>query len=340
MPTISVDELYRLSVNLLTAAGARAGDAQLIGNALIEANLAGHDSHGIIRLLNYVEWARAGTIRPTVSPEVLSKDGATARVDAGWGWGQVAMSLAVETVIELAEAHGIGIVAVRRCNHIGRLAPYVARVAESGMIGLAITNANAAVAPYGGRQRVFGTNPIAWGAPRGRGQPPIVHDIATSAVAEGKLRVARAKGEPVAPGLILDAAGQPSTDPDDFYEGGTLLPFGAHKGSGLSVLIQLLGRGLADAKPEDLARHRGGNGPLIIAIDTRRFGDFDDFTREADALCAEIVGTPPSDGFPEVLLPDGPEQRMRDQRLAEGVPVPDRTWSELTELSRDLGVDY
>jgi len=338
MPTIPAADLRRLAADLLVAVGARDEDARLVADALIEANLTGHDSHGIIRLLNYCEWCGLGSIDPAARPQVVSRRGATAVVDGGWGWGMVAMTLATETAIELAAEHGIAAVVVRRSNHIGRVAPYVIRIAEAGMIGVAVTNANPAVVPYGGKGRVFGTNPIAWAAPRGAGRPPVVHDIATAAVAEGKLRVARAKGEAVLPGLILDGEGRPTVDPEDFYGGGALLPFGGHKGSGLSVLVQLLGRGLAGADPGHLAAHRGGNGPVVLAIDVGFFGPPDDFAAEVDALCAEIKATPPAPEFDEVLLPGEPEERTRERRLAEGVPIAERTWDDLLALAAEKRV--
>jgi len=338
MPLVPADHLRRLAEDLLVAVGATADDARLVAHALVEANLTGHDSHGIIRLLNYCEWCGLGGIDPAARPEVVSRRGATAVVDGGWGWGMVAMTLAVETAIGLAEEAGVGAVAVRRSNHIGRVAPYVARIAEAGMVGIAVTNANAAVVPHGGTARVFGTNPIAWGVPRGGGRSPLVHDIATAAVAEGKVRVARAKGEALVPGLILDAAGHPSVDPEDFYAGGALLPFGGHKGSGLSVLIQILGRGLAAADPENLAAHRGGNGPVVIAVDVRPFTGLDAFAAEADAVCAQIKANPPADGVDEVLLPGEAEERSRARRSVEGVPVAVRTWDELQALATELGV--
>lgn len=338
MPNVPAEDLRRLAVGLLQGVGARPEDAAYVADSLIEANLTGHDSHGVIRLLHYCEWCGEGSIDPTAEPTIVARRGATALLDGGWGWGMVAMRLAVETVIELASEFGVGTVAVRRSNHVGRVAPYVARIAEAGMVGLAVTNANPSVAPFGGRSRVFGTNPIAWGAPRAGGLPPIVHDGATAAVAEGKLRVARAKGEAVPPGVILDPVGQPTVDPEDFYAGGALLPFGGHKGSGLSVLVQILGRGLAGADPVSLAAHRGGNGPVVLAIDVRPFTDVDAFAAEVEALCATIKATPPAEGFPDVLLPGEAEERSRERRLAEGIPVAERTWRELRALAKKLNV--
>lgn len=338
MPNVPAESLRRLATDLLEAVGARPDDARLVAGALIEANLAGHDSHGIIRLLNYCEWCGLGSIDPAARPAVVSERGATAVVDGGWGWGMVAMTLATERAIGLAREHGVAAVAVRRSNHIGRVAPYVIRIAEAGMLGIAVTNANPAVVPYGGRSRIFGTNPIAWAAPRGEGHPPLVHDIATAIVAEGKLRVARAKGDALAPGLIMDAAGQPSVDPEDFYAGGALLPFGGHKGSGLSVLVQVLGRGLAGADPGNLAGHRGGNGPVVLALDVGFFGPLADFAAATDAICAEMTQSPPAPEFDEVLLPGEKEERTRLLRLDEGVPVAESTWAELAALAVRYGV--
>ncbi|MDQ3779858.1 MAG: Ldh family oxidoreductase [Chloroflexota bacterium] len=338
MPLVPVARLRDLAVGMLTAVGTRPDDAELVGEALIDANLTGHDSHGVIRLLNYVDWVQQGSIDPTARACLLSRQQSTAVVDARWGWGQVAMMLTVETVIDLARGYGSGAVAVRRSNHIGRVAPYVAKIAEAGMVGLAITNANPAVAPYGGRRRVFGTNPIAWGVPRAGRRSPVVHDIATAGVAEGKLRVARAKGVRVAPGLLLDADGEPTENPDDFYAGGTLLPFGGHKGSGLSVLVQILGRGLAGAGPEGLGAHRGGNGPVVIALNISAFTDLETFTEATEAICTEIQATPPATGFDDVLLPGELEERTERERRAVGIPLPETTWSELQKLAADLGV--
>src|SRR6185436_4329630 len=181
----------------------------------------------------YVEMTQDGQVKPAARPFVQSRYQATARVDGARGWGQPAAHLATQTVLEVAQASGIGAVTIDHCNHVGRLGEYVELMAQSGFIGLMLCNSDILVAPFAGRQRVMGTNPIAIAVPLGAGQPPLVSDFATSGVAEGKLRVAQAKGENVAPGLILDREGQPSQDPQDFYLGGMLLPLGGHKGSGL-----------------------------------------------------------------------------------------------------------
>lgn len=338
MQTRTADELRRLMWAMLEAVGTPAEAARFVGDALVDANLAGHDSHGVIRILHYLEMVAAGEVFPTATPVLLGTDGATARIDGGWGWGQLSMRLATETAIELAQQYGLGAAAVVRSYHIGRVAPYVEQIAHAGMIGLATSNAGPAVAPYGGRDRVMGTNPIAWAVPRGDGKAPICLDVATSSVAEGKLRVARAKGEAIAPGLILNSEGRPSLDPNDFYAGGALMTFGAHKGSGFSILAQLLGVGLAGAAPDVLGGKRGGNGPFVLAIDIARFRPLGEFIEAVEAQADAVNAAAPAEGFDRVLLPGEPEVENRARRVTEGIPVPERTWEDLMTLAEKLGV--
>jgi len=248
------------------------------------------------------------------------------------------MRLATEEAIGLARRFGVGVAVVHRCYHIGRVAPYVEAIARAGMVGIALANAGPAVAPYGGRERVMGTNPIAWAVPRGEERDPLSFDVATAAIAEGKLRVARAKGERVAPGLIVDAEGNPSQEPDDFYAGGALLPFGGHKGYGFSLLAQILGRGLAGLDTAQLATQRGVNGPLVLALEIAPFTPPERFVEAVEAQCEEISASPPVEGFASVLLPGEPEQRVRERRLVDGIPVAERTWAELVALAGELGV--
>jgi uncharacterized oxidoreductase len=206
------------------------------------------------------------------------------------------------------------------------------------MIGIAMANAAPAVAPYGGRKRILGTNPIAWAAPRADGKAPICLDVATSQLAEGKLRVARSKGETVAPGVIVDIDGTPSIDPNDFYDGGSLLTFGAHKGSGISMLAQIIGRGLAGLDPSDMTGPRGVNGPFIIAINISPFVTLAHFLEETEEQCRVIKESAPAADFDEVLLPGEPELANRRIREVNGIPIPDPIWESLAEVASALGV--
>ncbi|MDQ3695471.1 MAG: Ldh family oxidoreductase [Chloroflexota bacterium] len=339
MPNVPVPELRQLATTLIAAIGTPADLAKSVSDSLINANLAGHDSHGVLRLPGYLAAARAGDVRVAARPAVTHVDRATARVDGGWGWGQPAMWLATETVRERAREHGVGCTVVNRCFHIGRVAPYVEALARHGLVGLAMSNAGPAVAPHGGRQRTLGTNPFAWAVPRGPEMEPLSFDIATAAIAEGKLRVAQSKGLPVAPGLLLTEDGRPTIAPDDFYAGGALLAFGGHKGSGISLLAQVLGLGLAGLDTSTFSGPRGANGPVIIAIEIPPFSDPEQFVTAITALCGRIAASPPAEEVERVLLPGDLEIATRAEREQTGIPIPDTTWGQLAELAAGLEVE-
>jgi LDH2 family malate/lactate/ureidoglycolate dehydrogenase len=340
MPDVQAPVLHRLACALLCAAGTAPENARIVADSLIDANLAGHDSHGVLRLPSYLAGVRKGHLDPRASPALVSESGATAIVDAADGWGQPAMWLATRSAIARAREHGLGAAIVRRSYHIGRVAPYVEAVAAEGMIGQAMANAAPAVAPFGGRTRVMGTNPFAWAVPRAPGSPPICLDVATAGVAEGKLRVARAKGFPVPAGNVVDREGRASTDPADFYAGGALLPFGGHKGSGFSLFAQLVGRGLAGFDPSAYDGPRGLNGPFILASDIARFTDLEAFIAQTEAQCEAVTGCLPAAGVDAVLLPGQPELAARAIRERDGAPIPDSTWDELRILAQEWDVPF
>jgi LDH2 family malate/lactate/ureidoglycolate dehydrogenase len=339
MPSIAAEPLRAFARRTLEAVGSPSDAAAVVGDSLVAANLAGHDSHGVLRLPQYVGFCRDGRVDPARRPAVIRTEAATATIDAAGGWGQPAMWLATETALELASRFGLGAAVVNHCAHIGRVAPYVEAIARAGMIGLALANAGPAVASYGGRSRVMGTNPIAWAVPRGDGKEPVCLDVATAAVAEGKLRVARGKGEPVPPDCVVTVDGHPTRDPQEFYAGGALLPFGGHKGSGFSLLAQFVGRGLAELDPTPLGGPRGMNGPFVLAINVAPFVPLAAFLEQTEAQCAAVTGSAPAEGFAEVLLPGEPELRARERRLAEGVPIPTAVWDDLGTMAASLGIE-
>ncbi len=332
MYVISETDLRKFTIEVLTAMGTPLAHAEVVCENLVGANLVGHDSHGVLRLTTYAGWVDDGHIVPGLDPEVTSEFGATARVDGRWCWGAVGAKLATEKAIELARQYGVAAVTLDHCAHIGRLGSYTEMMAEAGMAGIATTNHMAAVAPFGGKDRVLGTNPWALATPRGEDEHPIVVDFATSGVAEGKLRVARAKGETVATGLIVDSAGNPSQIPADFYNGGALLPFGGHKGYGLSLMADLLGGLLSGAGSGSTTDFAGANGTLFLAIDIQRFMSLDSFRAQAEGVVQRIHASSPAAGFSSVLLPGEPEDAMRARRRVEGIPIPESTWEELQAL--------
>ncbi|MCA9860455.1 MAG: Ldh family oxidoreductase [Thermomicrobiales bacterium] len=339
MPTVIHSTLRAFSRTIFEAVGTPPNIALVVANSLVDANLAGHDSHGVLRLPGYCGSLRDGDIVPDARAALIRRDRATAIVDGALGWGQPAMQLATDTTVELAREHGLGATVVRRCYHVGRVAPYVETVARAGMIGLAMSNAGPGVAPFGGRQRVLGTNPFAWSMPIGGRSDPLTFDIATAAIAEGKLRVARANGRPVDPTMLVDRDGKPTSDPNDFFAGGAILPFGGHKGNGISILAQMLGRSLAGMDTTGFDGPRGANGPIVLAIDPTCFTTAEEFATEVAAQAMQICSSRPADGVEEVLLPGEIERRTVHHRLDHGIPIPDTTWSELDELARSLGVE-
>ena len=338
MHHVPADELRRLAREMLAAVGTPGDLAAIVGDSLVEANLAGHDSHGVLRLGGYIHAARRGDVKPAARATIAHRDRATGRVDGAWGWGQPAMLMATDMAIDLAVEHGVGCVVVNQCYHIGRIAPYVDAAAERGLVAIAMSNAGPAVAPHGGRRRLLGTNPFGWAVPRAKGKPPLSFDIATAGIAEGKLQVARATGKRVNPGLIVTAEGHPSDDPNAFWEGGAILPFGGHKGYGVNLLAQVLGCGLAGMDTSRYTGPAGANGPMIVVIDIKPFVDPARFVDEIEALCARIAGSPPADGVEAVLLPGDQALANRRERETSGVPIPESTWTQLSSLAEELGV--
>jgi LDH2 family malate/lactate/ureidoglycolate dehydrogenase len=331
MVPIEPNTLVAAAERILVAAGAAPANAHTVATSLVESDLVGHDSHGVRRLVPYLEAIRDGRLDPVVEPTLDRPRSAASVVDGRRGFGQVAARLAVTEARRLARERGAGVVAIRRCNHVGRLGEYVEALAEGDTVGLAFGNADPTVAPFGGRERRLGTNPFAWAAPRARGRPPVVADFATAAIAEGKVALASAAGEQVAPGLVVGPDGHATTDPADFYRGGALLPFGQHKGYGLSVLIEIVGGLLTGAGVSSLPGYDNTFGTVVVAVDIGTFAPVDEFRQQCEDFCALLGGTAPADGG-RVLVPGELEAAIRAERLRDGIPLSDITWRDLAAL--------
>ncbi len=336
-PRFSGDDLERTATDVLRALGASDETARVVAISLIMSNLVGHDSHGIVRLIQYSDWVKSGQIRPDGQPSVVSGRGAVANVDGAWGFGQPAAQLATKLSIELADAHGVSAVSISACNHIGRLGEYVATIAGVGEDGDGVVQLGPVVAPFGGAGRVMGTNPFAWSAPLRDGM--VVLDFATSKVAEGKLKIALAEGHNAPPGSLIDSSGQPSVNPADFYAGGSLLPFGDHKGSGMSMLIELTAGLVSKMGSSVDPGYLGGNGTLLMALDISSFTGLDSYFEQAETFRREAkrIGGGPQQV--DILLPGEAEARALAARSKEGVVVPVEIRRQITELADELGVD-
>jgi len=341
MLLIQAETLADFVGRILQAAGAAQPAATLVADSLVTSNLAGHDSHGVVRVPQYLDTIAAGQLTPLAEPIVVQETAAITLVDARHGFGQVAARMAMEKTIAKAQTQGLAATGLFNCNHIGRLGEWVQLAAERGFIGLAFCNGGrpgGLVTPYGGSGRALGTNPIAAAVPIAD-RPPVVIDLSTSVVAEGKVRVARNQGQAIPEGWIQDAEGRPSTNPEDLYAGGTLLPIAGHKGYGLSLLVELLGGMLTGQSCPGLPTYTSlKNGVLFIVLAIEPFRSPEDFLKDGSALCELVKNVAPAPGFDEVLLPGEPEQRTSARRQAEGIPVDETTWGQLAAAAAKFGV--
>ncbi len=341
MLTFTAAFLKTQITKILVALNTPADLAEVVANSLVGANLAGHDSHGVGLVPGYAAQIRAGTLKPAARASVEPASGmlATLAVNGAMGWGPPAGFLATDKTIERAQQFGIGAAVIRQCQHIGRVGQYVERIAAQNLIGIVTCNSGSGVAPFGGKQRMLGSNPIAIAAPRQGSQAPVLFDGSTSVAAGNKLKVLVDKGLPAPEGWIIDRDGQPSAQPDDFFTGGALLPLGGHKGYGLGVMVELLAGLLSGASAAFLPDFAGVNGVLVIAIRPDAFIPIDDYLAQVERACAALKASPRMDATREVLLPGEPEQLARHERAANGIPMAEATWRSLHDLADSLGVD-
>ena len=342
MPVFSTEFLTRTTADIFSAAGMRANEAHIVAELLVESNCAGHDSHGVIRIAQYLGQIAAGDIAPAAEVEIVRETPILAVLDAHWGFGQVAMSRGVDFGLAKAKASGMASVAVHRANHVGRLGSYVEQVARENVVAQLFVNGTPTcrMAPWGGREARHGTNPVAIGFPTRAGEP-VVLDMTTSAVAEGKVRVARNRGESVPEGWLLDAEGKPTNDPETLYAepSGTILPLGGglgHKGYGLNIAVELLAGALGGAgclgKDQQFR-----NGAFLLLIDVEQMVGLDAYFAEADDYIAFVKSSALAPGFDAILMPGEIELAMKKKRMAEGIFVEDETWGQIVASAQEVG---
>jgi LDH2 family malate/lactate/ureidoglycolate dehydrogenase len=343
MPVLSADRLRSVVAVLLKAAGASEHEATTVARLSVAANLAGHDSHGVIQIPVYIDRIAKGHIVPGAPFEVIKESGTTMVVDGHWGFGYVVAERAMQLTIEKAKTHNVAATTIHRQSHIGRVAAYPLLAAQEGMIALMTADSGRspkAVAPFGGREARLGTNPISIAVPSDL-PAPFVIDMATSGVAVGKIKLAQAKGEKIPEGWILTKDGDPTTDPADYGRGGILLPLGGpegHKGYGLAAIVEILsgilpGLGFG---VEPTGRHN--DGCFMACFNVSALRDLATFRREVGEFAAYLKSTPPADGYTEVLYPGEIEWRREQERLAAGVDVDAKTWKAFGELAAKFGV--
>lgn len=335
--------LHAFVVRALQAAGALEEDARLVADGLVAADLRGVHTHGVLRTGVYVARLRQGSFNAGATLEIVRDHGAVVLVDAGAGLGIAMATHAMDMAIARARDHGVGVVGVRNGSHCGMLAHLAMRAASQGMIGIALSNADAQVAPWGARAKFLGTNPLAIAVPAGS-EPPIVLDMATSVVPHSRVQVAASRGEPIPSGWAIDQAGRPTEDPAEALRG-ALLPFGGAKGSGLSLMIDLLAGPLTGALsgPEITPLYERldtpqGLGHLLAALSVEAFSPAGKFGGRVDALIRQVRGLAPAEGFQRVCLPGEIERERMLEYEQHGIPLPPEVRAEMERLAADLGM--
>jgi uncharacterized oxidoreductase len=337
--------LQKAIAAIAAAGGSEPAEAELVAENLVTANLTGHDSHGIGMMPRYVEALLEGGLHPNRKIEVKLDGGSLLALDGRAGYGQSIGLQATRMAIERAKHHGVSITALGNSHHLGRIGHWAEMAIAEGLVSIHFVNviSFARVAAYGGADGRFGTNPVCIGIPL-PGEPAFVLDMATSAVAQGKLRVAHNKGAKIPLGWLLDRDGNPTDDP----KWGVVQPFGAmqtfggHKGYGMAVACELLGGALTGGGtwhyPEGTKR-RVLNGMLSIVIDPDKLGTRAAFEREAREYLQWIRQSPPAPGFDKVRIAGEPEREYRAARERDGIPVDDETWKEIRAAAGKLKLD-
>jgi len=353
--TVPVPTLTQYIAAMFEAAGCTAEEGARIAHHLIGANLAGHDSHGVIRVPRYILWLQEGKVVAGQTLEIEVESATHAVVDGGFGFGQTIGPLAVDLGISKAQAAGLSVIALRNSGHIGRIGDWAERAAAAGLVSIHFVNVamGELVAPFGGVDRRFSTNPICIGAPQPGGDPLIL-DFATSSVAEGKVLVASNGGKPLPTGALIEPDGTLSTDPRTLYgpiEGthvrdsanglGALRAFGDHKGSGIAFMCEILAGCLTGGPTSGPIpggkRSRIGNGMLSIYLKPGHFG-IAHFAEVARDYALYVKASRPSTPGGEVLVPGEAEARTREARLRDGIPLQTDTWAAILDTAHRLGL--
>jgi LDH2 family malate/lactate/ureidoglycolate dehydrogenase len=340
-------KLIEFATNLLSGVGVPRGDAAAVATSLVGANLRGHDSHGVMRVLQYVDFIERGDIRIGVDLRVVQETPALVVCDGQWGLGQVQSHRLLDLLIPKARGLGVAVGAARDCGHIGRLGEYAERTASEGLMLMATVNNCGGfqrVAPPGGIEPRLSTNPFCASVPTNDPEAPIVVDFGTSVVAEGKVRGYYISQSRVPEGWLLDHQGKPTTDPAVLYEPplGTILPLGgpqSYKGFGLALVLELWAGGLTGGRcsaPE--ARPVGGNNVFFVLFSPDQFAGSEHVYDQSSRLAEFVRATPRASGIDAILLPGDPERLAFEHRSIQGIPIDEKLHARLTELALRLGV--
>jgi len=343
---IQASTLVDLVTKIFESSGASNAHATEVAEHLVQANLKGHDSHGVGMIPTYANSLKKGCLDPVANIQVLKDKGAILLVDGQKGFGQVVGRQATELALERVKDTGIVCLGLRNAHHLGRIGSYGEQCGNAGFASVHFVNVvghEPQVVPFGGREPRMTTNPFCCVVPR-KGKTPIVLDMATSAVALGKVRVAHMKGEQVPPGALVDHEGQATTDPAVMYEEprGALGPFGLHKGYGLALMCELLGGALAGewtAQPEQPRPGTIINNMLMFVFDPDIFDGAQKFEKEVEAMLAYILSSAPAKGVDKVRIPGQPELEAMAERSMHGIDIDDNSWAGISAVAEALGIN-
>tara|TARA_R110002072_G_scaffold14107_7_gene58837 strand:- start:5163 stop:6224 length:1062 start_codon:yes stop_codon:yes gene_type:complete len=327
--------------------GSPADEAALVAGSLVTANLMGHDSHGVGLVATYVRHFQEGLLKPGTPAECVTDDGAILMFDGGRGFGRRAGGEAMEAAALRCRETGVVLMTLRNAHHIGRVGAYGEIAMAHGLVSLHFVNVTdhaPSVAPWGGAEARFVTNPVCIAVPGTDNTPPTLLDMATSVVAMGKARVAMSKGEQLAEGLLIDADGKPTTEPAVMYTEprGALLPFGQHKGSGLALMCELLAGGLSGGgtiQPANQREHSIVNNMFTILVDPARLVDLGWLRAEIDSTIAYVKSSRPADPDEPVIVAGDSERRHSAERSADGIEINEAVWTEMRAAGESLGLD-
>ncbi len=317
-------------------------DAQLVAHSLVVSEMWGHPSHGLLRVRWYLDRIASGVTRAGIEPEVVIDGGALAVLDGRDGIGQVVMDRAMRDAVRRAQDHGVGVVSVRDSNHFGTAAYYTRAAAKRGVIAFLVTNSSPAMAPWGGREKVFGANPWSLAAPAGR-YGEVVMDISNTAVARGKIYAAAEQGKDIPEGWAMDADGRPTTDPVE-AAAGLLMPMGGHKGYAASFMMDVLAGVLSgagsgrDVRGPSQADDRSRCGHLAMAIDIGAVTDPEAFAQRMEGLVEQAHQTPKADGVERIYVPGELETIAEERARREGISVPAKTLAQIRVAAADRSV--
>ena len=341
--TLAADRLADFAASVYASLGVPEPDARLVADTLVQADLWGHQSHGVMRLSWYAARIRSGVMKAVTEPEWVVDAGAIGVIDGHDGIGQVLTAYAARDAIRRAKTHGVGAVGIRNSNHFGTAMYYTLLAPRDGCVAFLSTNASPAMAPWGGRQKTVGTNPWSIAAPAGR-HSPMVLDIANTGVARGKIYLAKQKGLPIPLGWAINLAGEPTTNPTEAIDG-LILPMAQHKGYAIAMMMDVLSGVLTGSAfggnvqgPYQFDK-RSGCGQLMIALNIAAFQPLAEFNARMEKLIEEIKSVPLAQGHDEIFYPGELEARSEQRNRRDGIHLPDDTLDDLRKVARETGLE-